>query len=67
MQHWFKNEWPNVVAVVLAGGVAFLIWLVGRAITGDVSWVRHIGTAIALVVFFTILRFWHKLQGNDSG
>lgn len=67
MEHWFRNEWPNVVAVVLAGGVAFLIWLVGHALAGDISWVRHIGTAIALVVFFVILRFWHKLQNNDPG
>jgi len=67
MEHWFRNEWPNVVAVVLAGGVAFLIWLVVHALAGDISWVRHIGTAIALVVFFVILRFWHKLQNNDPG
>lgn len=67
MEHWFRNEWPNVVAVVLAGGVAFLIGLAGHALAGDVAWGRHIGAAIALAVFFAILRFWHKLQNNDPG
>lgn len=67
MQHWFRNEWPNVVAVMAAAVVAFLLWWGVRALVGETSWLRHVGTAIALVVFFAILRFWHKLQGNDSG
>lgn len=65
MQHWFRNEWPNVVVVMAAAVVALLLWMGVRSIVGEASWMRHVGTAIALVVFFAILRFWHKLQGNE--
>ena len=65
-RNWIVEEWPKLAIWSVALSAAYFTWLTVTSLWGDEA-ADYLGSIVAVVVSFLILRVWQMIQNRRTG